>query len=252
MTQTIGCTAVGSTAQSQARITDEAPYIATLNAAQVLDKVFIYSEGGSGTGTFDLGIYRAFDDLGNSPLLFQKNGISFTVPASAGWVEITTGLGDDLSALEGEVVTVTCNNLSGFTGRQADGVITASSNGRRNGSATALNDPFGGFSTTSLNSFYITTEDAVTEIPGLPSYNLNKDGADQASKSGIQVRVVAGTALNGTQLYYSNSVTTDANGDTSPIDLSSSAAAVNDTVTVTILTGDGYGIPFTDTVEDIS
>lgn len=101
-----------------------------------------------------------------------------------------------------------------------------------------------------LNGF--TLELTPAQTPGLPSYNLNKDGADQASKSGIQVRVVAGSALNGSQLYYSNSVTTDANGDTSPIDLSSSAAAVNDTVLVTILTGDGYGIPFTDTVEDIS
>ena len=176
MTQIIGCTDIGTVAQSQARITDEAPYIATLNAGQVLDKISIYSEAGSGTGTFDLAIYRAQNDLGLAPLLFLKTGVSFNVPGAEGWVDIT-GLGDDLSSLAGETITVTCNNLSGFTGREVNGAISASTNGRRNGSATELNDPFGGFSTTNLNSVYITTADAVTYTASIPQITFEDQGS---------------------------------------------------------------------------
>ncbi|MDX1560678.1 MAG: hypothetical protein R3193_17360, partial [Marinobacter sp.] len=64
-----------------------------------------------------------------------------------------------------------------------------------------------------------------------PSNNpLQKDGSALASLTGVQLRVTAGANLNGSELYYSGTGTTDASGNLGNIDLSSTAAADTDPV----------------------
>ena len=159
MTQTIGCTVVGSANFSQGRISG-AEGSAVLEADQSLSKVFIYSEAGSGTGTFDFAIYSADATIAFSPRIIYKTGVSFPVPAVSGWVEVS-GFVDDLSEFESARLTVTPGNLSGFTGKTATGFVGSASSARRNNSLTLLADPFGtgtSFSTSDQNSFYIVTE----------------------------------------------------------------------------------------------
>ncbi len=83
-----------------------------------------------------------------------------------------------------------------------------------------------------------------------PSNNpLQKDGSALASLTGVQVRVTDGANINGTELYYSGSGTTDASGNLGNIDLSSTAAEVDDSVLLHMRTSAGESIIASETVE---
>jgi hypothetical protein len=84
----------------------------------------------------------------------------------------------------------------------------------------------------------------------VPSNNpAQKDGAALASLTGVQIRITAGANLNGTQVYYSGTETTDASGNFSNLDVSTSAAAAADPVLMQVLTAAGDSITSTETVE---
>jgi hypothetical protein len=83
----------------------------------------------------------------------------------------------------------------------------------------------------------------------VPSNNpAQKDGAALASLTGIQIRITAGANLNGTEVYYSPTETTDASGNFSTLDVSTSAAAAADPVRMQVLTAAGDSITSAETV----
>jgi hypothetical protein len=84
----------------------------------------------------------------------------------------------------------------------------------------------------------------------VPSNNpAQKDGSALASLTGVQIRITAGANLNGTQVYYSGTETTDATGNFSTFDVSTSAAAAADPVLMHVLTAAGNSITSAETVE---
>jgi len=98
-----------------------------------------------------------------------------------------------------------------------------------------------------------STEDITVQVNiyGVaPSNNpLQKDGSALASLTNVQVRVTNGANINGTELYYSGTATTDASGNLGNIDLSSTAAAVDDSVLFHMRTAAGDSIIAAETVE---
>jgi hypothetical protein len=83
----------------------------------------------------------------------------------------------------------------------------------------------------------------------VPSNNpAQKDGSALASLTGIQIRITAGANLNGTQVYYSGTETTDASGNFSVLDVSTSAAVAADPVRMQVLTAAGDSITSAETV----
>jgi hypothetical protein len=84
----------------------------------------------------------------------------------------------------------------------------------------------------------------------VPSNNpAQKDGSALASLTGVQIRITAGANLNGTQVYYSPTETTDASGNFSTLDVSTSAAVAADPVLMQVLTAAGDSITSAETVE---
>jgi hypothetical protein len=83
----------------------------------------------------------------------------------------------------------------------------------------------------------------------VPSNNpAQKDGLALASLTGVQIRITAGANLNGTQVYYSPTETTDASGNFSTLDVSPSAAVAADPVRMQVLTAAGDSITSAETV----
>jgi hypothetical protein len=83
----------------------------------------------------------------------------------------------------------------------------------------------------------------------VPSNNpAQKDGVALASLTNVQVRITSGTGLNGVQRFYSPTETTDASGNFSTLDLSSSVAADADPVLMHVLTAAGDSIISSETV----
>jgi hypothetical protein len=84
----------------------------------------------------------------------------------------------------------------------------------------------------------------------VPSNNpAQKDGSALASLTGVQIRITAGVNLNGTEVYYSPTQTTDASGNFNTLDVSFSAAAAADPVRMQVLTAAGDSITSTEAVE---
>jgi hypothetical protein len=83
----------------------------------------------------------------------------------------------------------------------------------------------------------------------VPSNNpAQKDGSALASLTGVQIRVTDGANLNGTEVYYSPTQTTDASGNFNTLDVSTSAAAAADPVRMQVLTAAGDSITSAETV----
>jgi len=69
-------------------------------------------------------------------------------------------------------------------------------------------------------------------VVGLPSFNINKDGADQASLADVEFIALSGTAGSRAVADQVSGITTDVNGDTGPIEFTDLALSVGDTVFV--------------------
>lgn len=83
----------------------------------------------------------------------------------------------------------------------------------------------------------------------VPSNNpLQKDGSALVRLTGVELLVADGANLNGSQLYYTATATTDASGNLSNIDLSSTAALDGDPVVLIMRTTAGDGLPSDETV----
>lgn len=84
----------------------------------------------------------------------------------------------------------------------------------------------------------------------VPSDNpLKKDNVALASLANVQYRIISGTALNGTLLYYTGTGTTDAGGNIPTFDISDSALVATDPVLIEVLTSAGDSIIIAETVE---
>jgi len=135
---TIGWTGVGANNFSQGRIINDTDLAPTLESAQQIGSIFVYSAAGSGTATFDFALYDTTDVIMSSASrVFYATGVSFSVPAAAGWVEITS-INDDLSAFSGKNLSATLGNPVGFTAKSG----TTGISGARNASFTELYNPF--------------------------------------------------------------------------------------------------------------
>jgi hypothetical protein len=83
----------------------------------------------------------------------------------------------------------------------------------------------------------------------VPSNNpAQKNGAALANLTGVEVRITNGAALDGVEQFYSATQTTDASGNFSTLDVSTSAAAAADPVLMQVLTAAGDSITSTETV----
>ena len=155
---TIGWTGVGTNNFTQGRITGDPALAPTLESAQQIGSIFVYSAAGTGTATFDFALYEVISgSLSTSGRVFYATGVSFSVPAAAGWVEITS-VNDDLSAFSGKNLSAALGNPVGFIAKSGSSGAT----GSRNNSLTELYNPFNnggaGIITSEQNSFYIVTE----------------------------------------------------------------------------------------------
>jgi len=76
------------------------------------------------------------------------------------------------------------------------------------------------------------TQTVQVNVVGLPSFNINKDGADQASLADVEFIALSGTAGSRAVADQVSGITTDVNGDTGPIEFTDLALSVGDTVFV--------------------
>lgn len=69
-------------------------------------------------------------------------------------------------------------------------------------------------------------------VPGLASYNINKDGADQGSLTDVEFVIMTGAAGSRAIVEQITGVTTDASGNTGAIEVTDTSLNVGDTVLV--------------------
>lgn len=127
------------------------------------------------------------------------------------------------------------------------------------GTTVTLTDSDGSITTSGEYDLVLTDDSAdpdetivvqVNVVGVAPSSNpLQKDGAALASLSNVQIRIANGANLNGVQRYYTAIGTTDASGNLGNIDLSDTAADVDDSVLLQILTAAGDSITAPEIVE---
>jgi hypothetical protein len=103
------------------------------------------------------------------------------------------------------------------------------------------------------DSVAVTTQTQTVQVNVfgvVPSNNpAQKDGSALASLTSVQIRITDGANLNGTEVYYSPTQTTDASGNFNTLDVSPSAAAAADPVRMQVLTAAGDSITSTEAVE---
>jgi hypothetical protein len=179
-------------------------------------------------GTYAIG-WEAFTQESSGSDYIQRKGSTF-----------------DATHTLGTITTATLNAVNVFdhVSSQAAGTISF---------AGALTDEI----TTSGEVDLVLGDGAATQTQTVqvnvfgvvPSNNpAQKDGAALASLTGIQIRITAGANLNGTQVYYSGTEATDASGNFSNLDVSTSAAVAADPVRMQVLTAAGDSITSAETV----
>ena len=151
------------------------------------------------------------------------------------------------------VETTLSGNITGAT--LAGQAITVDS---KVGATVTLTDSDGTI-TTSGEYPLVLTDDSVdpdetivvqVNVVGVAPANnpMRKDGAALANLTDVEVRISAGATLAGTQLFYTGTATTDANGNLGNIDLSDTAADPDDVVLLKIRTAAGDSIIAAETV----
>lgn len=83
---------------------------------------------------------------------------------------------------------------------------------------------------------------------GVLGFTLHVDGAPQFSLANIQVRIISGHQLDGQEMHYDGSASTDGQGRISTIDLSGPSVEAGDPVTVMVLTDSNFGVVFNTSV----
>jgi hypothetical protein len=179
--------------------------------------------------TNDLSVVATFailDAAVAGPDYTQRKGSSFDATHTLGTITTATLNGTAITINTTGAGTVNLTDTSGITTSGVYNLVLG------DGAATQTQ-------TVQVNVFGV-----------VPSNNpVQKDGSALASLTGIQIRITAGANLNGTQVYYSGTETTNASGNFNTLDLSTSAAVAADPVLMHVLTAAGDSITSTETVE---
>lgn len=177
------------------------------------------------TNSFQSAALASFVAEESNPTLRKSGTATFDKPAGIGTI---TGV-----TLNGNTIDLVGQDATTFTVTDSDGSITTS----------------GAYDLVATGDTVETIVVQVNVVGVTPSNNpVEKDGAAQASLTGVQVRVTGGANLNGAELYYTGTATTDASGNLASIDLSSTAAVETDPVLLHIRTAAGDSIIASETV----
>jgi hypothetical protein len=238
--------------------------------AHIISSGFDRLAEGSGSITTDLDFYEAYFDASfTQERLYDANasgGTGSTLPETISSQDGTlTGFPVDDSqwVLYGAVYTQ--RKGSTFTATHTLGTVpdSATINGLAatfsSATTTTVSVTLDAAITTSgeynlviADSVAVTTQTQTVQVNVfgvLPSNNpAKKDGVALASLTNVQVRITSGTGLNGVQRFYSPTEATDASGNFSTLDLSSSVAADADPVLMHVLTAAGDSIISSETV----
>jgi hypothetical protein len=213
------------------------------------------TDPGTSSGTsFGVG-YRV---LGSGPVLvgatqigggYEDNGIAAIELLPASLVDYTQRKGSTFDATHtlGTITTATLNAVNVFdhVSSQAAGTVSFT------GAITDERTTSGVVDLVLGDGAATQTQTVQVNVFGVvPSNNpAQKDGSALASLTGVQIRITAGANLNGTQVYYSGTETTNASGNFSTLDVSTSAAVAADPVRMQVLTAAGDSITSAETVE---
>ncbi|WP_372986946.1 hypothetical protein [Marinobacter sp.] len=193
------------------------------------------------------------DDSGDQQLIIEDNlrtenavyvAVGFNVGAS-GAQEIRKSSTFDIETTLGTITTATLNGVNVF-----DHISQAGTTVSFAGAATDEITTSGEYDLVLGDGTGTETITVQVNVVGVaPSNNpLQKDGSALASLSNVEVRVTDGENINGAELYYSGTATTDASGNLGNIDLSSTAAADADPVLLHLRTAAGDSIIASETV----
>jgi hypothetical protein len=186
------------------------------------------SDNSSDAAIYALGVGTGGDAAPTAPTgpdYTQRKGSTFTATHTLGTITTATLNGAAIAINSTGAGTVNLTDTSGITTSGVYNLVLG------DGAATQTQ-------TVQVNVFGV-----------VPSNNpAQKDGSALASLTGVQIRITAGANLNGTQVYYSGTETTDASGNFSALDVSTSAAVAADPVRMQVLTAAGDSITSAETV----
>jgi hypothetical protein len=200
-----------------------------VDATEAVGAEFSGDYGGQDTSKKGLVLLVSFSLPSSGPDYTQRKGSTFDATHTLG--TITTATLNGVSVFD-HVSSQTAGTVS-FAGALTDEITTSGVYNLVLGDGAATQTQ-----TVQVNVFGV-----------VPSNNpAQKDGSALASLTGIQIRITAGANLNGTQVYYSPTETTDASGNFSTLDVSPSAAVAADPVRMQVLTAAGDSITSAETV----
>jgi hypothetical protein len=169
--------------------------------------------------------FASFTQVAAGPDYTQRKGSTFDATHTLGTITTATLNGTAITINSTGAGTVNLTDTSGITTSGVYNLVLG------DGAATETY-------TVQLNVYGV-----------VPSNNpAQKDGSALASLTNVQVRITSGTGLNGVQRFYSPTEATDASGNFSTLDLSSSVAADADPVLMHVLTAAGDSIISSETV----
>ena len=216
----IGNNTVGGSSVSPNRqhIHNYAPYLTTPTENLSLNEAFVYVNGGdTGEVTIEVGVYRNSDYA-----LIEKTTVIIPAGGDAGWYSAAFSAQNEIVSGVEYTVAFAAPSGGSVSLRSSD---NGSVQGPFNAERFVLPDPFvddGGVSRS--YSVYATAQGAsTTTLPGLPATTVTQaDGSPLASTS-----VTRKVTRSGTEIF-NGSVSTDAQGVLPELDLSETAAEVDD------------------------
>jgi len=141
---------------------------------------------------------------------------SITAQRKGSTFDVTHGLGTITTAtLNGNAVTVNTTGAGTVNLTDSSGIATSGEYDLVLGDGTGTETY-----TVQLN------------VIGLPSFNINKDGADQASLADVEFIALSGAAGSRAVVDQVSDITTDVNGDTGPIEFTELSLGIGDTVLI--------------------
>jgi hypothetical protein len=179
----------------------------------------------SGNATRQSGVLVSFTEIAGGLNYTQRKGSTFDATHTLGTITTAT--------LNAAAITINTTGAGTVNLTDTSGITTSGEYNLVLGDGAAIETY-----TVQLNVYGV-----------VPSNNpAKKDGVALASLTNVQVRITSGTGLNGVQRFYSPTETTDASGNFSTLDLSSSVAADADPVLMHVLTAAGDSIISSETV----
>jgi hypothetical protein len=194
------------------------------NASAATD-AFSGAHGGLAASNTIAAAFATFTAVSSGPDYTQRKGSTFDATHTLGTITTAT--------LNAAAITINTTGASTVNLTETSGVTTSGVYNLVLGDGAATQTQ-----TVQVNVFGV-----------VPSNNpAQKDGSALASLTGVQIRLTDGANLNGTQVYYSGTETTDASGNFNTLDVSTSAAVAADPVLMQVLTAAGDSITSAETV----